>query len=104
MKERYYRLVLHHLLKHPNEMLNITNDDCEEEYEKVVSNAAWSENFYVRRIREFYYMFTFYMCSKTHKGAGFMKGKTTEPGYLTKQKAKGKRYLFVKKPIVKGKK
>jgi len=33
------------------------NEDCEEEYEKVVSNAAWSENFYVRRIREFYYMF-----------------------------------------------
>ena len=37
------------------------------------------------------------MCSKTHKGAGFMKGKKTEPGYLAKQKAKGKTYLFIKR-------
>ena len=48
VKESYYRLVLRHFLKYPNEMLNIMNDDdCEEEYEKVVSNAAWSENFHV---------------------------------------------------------
>ena len=44
------------------------------------------------------------MCSKTQKGAGFMKVKTTEPGYLAKQKSKGKTYLFIKKPIVKEKK
>jgi len=48
VKESYYRLVLRHFLKYPNEMLNTMNDDdCEEEYEKVVSNAAWSENFHV---------------------------------------------------------
>ncbi|QSX23889.1 hypothetical protein [Priestia megaterium] len=48
MKESYYRLVLCHFLKYPNEMLNTMNDDdCEEEYEKIVSNAAWSENFYL---------------------------------------------------------
>jgi len=41
MKESYYRLVLHHFLKCPNEMLNAMNDDnCQEEYEKIVSNAA----------------------------------------------------------------
>ncbi|MDP1471888.1 hypothetical protein Q8G32_29035 [Priestia megaterium] len=47
MKESYYRLVLRHFLKHPNEMLNTMNDDREEEYGKVVSNFAWSENFHV---------------------------------------------------------
>ncbi|WP_176586042.1 hypothetical protein [Priestia megaterium] len=47
MKESCYRLVLPHFLKYPNEMLNTMNDDCEKEYEKVVSNAAWSEKFYV---------------------------------------------------------
>jgi len=48
MKESYYCLVLRHFLKYPNEMLNTMNDDdCEEEYEKIVSNAAWSENFHV---------------------------------------------------------
>lgn len=48
MKESYYRLVLRHFLKDPNEMLNIMNDDdYEEEYEKVVSNVAWSEKFHV---------------------------------------------------------
>lgn len=44
------------------------------------------------------------MCSKTQKGAGFMKEKTTEPGYLAKQKAKGKTYLFIKKTYREGKK
>lgn len=33
-----------------------------------------------------------------------MKGKTTEPGYLAKQKAKGKTYLFIKKTYREGKK
>ncbi|MEH7209900.1 hypothetical protein V7094_27435 [Priestia megaterium] len=48
MRESYYRLALLHFLKYPNEMLNAMNDDdCEEEYEKIVSNAAWSENLYV---------------------------------------------------------
>ena len=48
MKESYYRLVLRHFLKYPNDMLNTMNDDdCEEEHEKVVSNVAWSENFHV---------------------------------------------------------
>jgi len=48
VKESYYHLFLRHFLKYPNEMLNTMNDDdCEEEYEKVVSNAAWSENFHV---------------------------------------------------------
>jgi len=47
VKESYYRLVLRHFLKYPNEMLNAMNDDFEEKYEKIVSNAAWSENFYV---------------------------------------------------------
>lgn len=47
MKERYYRLVLRHFVKHPNEMLNTIRDGYEEEYEKVVSNVAWSEKFYV---------------------------------------------------------
>ncbi|MBZ6485085.1 hypothetical protein [Priestia aryabhattai] len=48
VKESYYRLVLRHFLKYPNEMLNTMNDDdCEEEYEKIVSNAAWSENFHL---------------------------------------------------------
>ncbi|MGG4018855.1 hypothetical protein ABEV70_26835 [Priestia megaterium] len=48
MKESYYRLVLRHFLKYPNEMLNtMNNDDCEEEYEKVVSNVGWSENYCV---------------------------------------------------------
>ncbi|MDF2052638.1 hypothetical protein [Priestia megaterium] len=36
MKESYYRLVLRHFLKYPNEMLNTMNDDCEEEYEKLL--------------------------------------------------------------------
>ena len=36
------------------------------------------------------------MCSKTQKGAGFMKGKTTEPGYLAKQKQKEKRICLLK--------
>ncbi|MEH6884176.1 hypothetical protein V7Z92_09490 [Priestia megaterium] len=41
VKESYYRLVLRHFLKYTNEMLNAMNDDdCEEEYEKVVSNVA----------------------------------------------------------------
>jgi len=31
------------------------------------------------------------MCSKTQKGAGFMKGKTKKPGYLARQKTKEKR-------------
>lgn len=54
VKESYYGLVLRHFLKYPNEMLNAMNDDdCEEEYEKIVSNAAWSENFYVRKNRSF---------------------------------------------------
>jgi len=44
------------------------------------------------------------MCSKTQKGAGFMKEKTTEPGYLAKQKAKGRTYLFIKKTYREGKK
>lgn len=48
MKKSYYRLVLRHFLKYPNEMLNTMNDeDCEEEYKKIVSNAAWSENFHL---------------------------------------------------------
>ncbi|MDD1516077.1 hypothetical protein [Priestia megaterium] len=48
MKESYYRLVLRHFLKYPNEMLNTMNDDaCKEEYEKIVSNAAWNENFHL---------------------------------------------------------
>ncbi|MFS0621103.1 hypothetical protein [Priestia megaterium] len=45
MKESYYSLVLRHFLKYPNEMFNTISDDYEEEYEKVVSNVAWSENF-----------------------------------------------------------
>ena len=37
MKESYYRLVLRHFLKYPNEMLNTMNDDdCKEEYEKLL--------------------------------------------------------------------
>jgi len=40
MKESYYRLVLRHFLKYLNEMLNTISDNCEEEYEKVVSNVA----------------------------------------------------------------
>jgi len=48
MKESYYRLVLRHFLKLSNDMLNTMNgDDCEEKYEKIISNAAWSEKFYV---------------------------------------------------------
>lgn len=47
MKESYYRLVLRHFLKDPNEMLNTMNGDCEEEYEKVVRDIARSENFHV---------------------------------------------------------
>ncbi|WP_179892803.1 hypothetical protein [Priestia megaterium] len=47
IKESYYRLVLRYFLKCPNEMLNAMNDDCEEEYEKIVSNAAWSEKFHL---------------------------------------------------------
>ncbi|WP_455842787.1 hypothetical protein [Priestia megaterium] len=47
MKESYYRLVLRYFLKYPNEMLNAMNDDCEEEYGKIVSNDALNENFYV---------------------------------------------------------
>lgn len=47
MKESYYRLVLRHFLKYPNAMLNTMNDDCEEEYEKIISNATWSESFHV---------------------------------------------------------
>ncbi|MFB8426310.1 hypothetical protein ACFC4S_30280 [Priestia megaterium] len=48
MKESYYRLVLRHFLKYPNEMLNTMNDDdCEGKYKKISSNPAWSENFYV---------------------------------------------------------
>jgi len=43
------------------------------------------------------------MCSKTQKGADFMKMKTTEPGYLAKQKSKGKTYLFIKKTYREGK-
>lgn len=46
IKESYYPLVLRHFLKYPNEMLNTMNDDCEED-EKIVSNADWSEKFYV---------------------------------------------------------
>ena len=45
MKESYYGLILSRFLKYPNEMLNAMNDDdCEEEYERIVSNTAWSEN------------------------------------------------------------
>lgn len=44
------------------------------------------------------------MCSKTLKGADFMKAKTIEPGYLAKQKSKGKTYLFIKKTYREGKK
>ncbi|MED4268347.1 hypothetical protein [Priestia megaterium] len=40
MKENYYRLVLRHVLKYPNKMLNTISDDCEEEYKKVVSTVA----------------------------------------------------------------
>lgn len=48
MKESYYRLVLRHFMTYPNKMLNTMNgDDCEEEYEKIVSNAAWIKYFYV---------------------------------------------------------
>ena len=48
VKERYSRSVLRHFLKYPNEHLkNLNDDDCEEEYERIVSNAAWSENLYV---------------------------------------------------------
>lgn len=62
MKESYYRLVLHHFLKYPSEMLNNMNDDgCEEKHEKIVSNIAWSENFYVSIIWKFYYNFKLYI-------------------------------------------
>jgi hypothetical protein len=48
VKESYYWSGLRHFLKYPNEHLkNMNNDDREEEYERIVSNAAWSENFYV---------------------------------------------------------
>ncbi len=48
MKESYYRLVLRHFLKDPKEMVKAMNgDDCEEEHEKIVSNVACSEKFYV---------------------------------------------------------
>ncbi|WP_176543643.1 hypothetical protein [Priestia megaterium] len=47
MKEHYYRLALPHLLPYPNDMLSNMNDDCGEEYEKIVDDAAWSETFYV---------------------------------------------------------
>ncbi|NGY80509.1 hypothetical protein F6Y02_41365 (plasmid) [Bacillus megaterium] len=48
LKESYYRLVLCHLLKYPIEMLNTMKDDaCEKGYEKIVSNAVWSENFHL---------------------------------------------------------
>lgn len=40
MKESYYRLDLSHLLKYPNYMLSNMNDDCGEEYKKIVDNAA----------------------------------------------------------------
>ena len=47
MKESNYRLVFRPFLKYSNEMLNTMDDGYEEEYEKIVSNAAWSENLYV---------------------------------------------------------
>jgi hypothetical protein len=60
MEESYYRSVLRHFKKYPNEHLkNMNDDDCEEEHEGIVSNAAWSETFCVRRIRMFHYSFKF---------------------------------------------
>ncbi|WP_179884121.1 hypothetical protein [Priestia megaterium] len=48
VKESYYRSVLRHFLKYPNEHLkNMNDDDCQEEYKRIVSNTAWSENLYV---------------------------------------------------------
>ena len=47
VKESYYRSVLRHFLKYPNEHLKNMNDDDCEEYEKIVSKAAWSEKFHV---------------------------------------------------------
>jgi len=47
MKESYYRLILPYFLKYPYEMLNTMNDDCIEEYEKVVRDIARSKNFHV---------------------------------------------------------
>ena len=47
MKESYYLLALRHFLKYPNDTLSTMNDNCEEEYEKIVDNGAWSEIFYV---------------------------------------------------------
>ncbi|WP_186808556.1 hypothetical protein [Priestia megaterium] len=48
VKESYYRSVLRHFLKNPNEHLKNMNDyDCEEEYERISSNTAWSENLYM---------------------------------------------------------
>ncbi len=47
MKKSYYRLDLRHFLKYPNDMLSNMNDDYEEEYEKIVDNAACIETFYV---------------------------------------------------------
>ena len=60
VKESYYRSVLRHFLNYPNEHLkNMNDDDCEEEYERIVGNAALSEKFYLWGIRKFYYIFKF---------------------------------------------
>ena len=40
-EKSYYRAVLRHFLKYPNEHWKIMNDDdCEEEHERIVSNAT----------------------------------------------------------------
>jgi len=48
VKESYYRSVLRHFLRYSNEHLkNMNDDNCEEEYERIVSNAVWGESFYM---------------------------------------------------------
>ncbi|GMG76960.1 hypothetical protein ShirakiTB12_54290 [Priestia megaterium] len=44
VKEGYYRSVLRHFLKYPNEMLRSMNEDeCQEEYERIVSDSICVE-------------------------------------------------------------
>ncbi len=47
-EEKLLSLSFTPFLKYLNEMLNAMNaDDCEEEHEKIDSNAAWSDNLYL---------------------------------------------------------
>ncbi|MED4297375.1 hypothetical protein P4678_22330 [Priestia megaterium] len=46
IKESYYRSVLRHFLKYPSGQLkNMNEDECQEEYEKIVSNSICIERF-----------------------------------------------------------